>query len=95
MSLEQYITGEEECQNPDFPGYWYWVALPYTTQPTMFGDDVSPKDDVDDVTCWCALEFGIPQAPGHRIQRRWRKSGFTTFHFRERKDRDWFLLRWS
>ena len=95
MNLETVITGEEECANPDFPGYWYWAALPYTVKPSLFGDDVFPDDDIDGVVIWCAKHFGIPQSPGHKIKRRWRKSGFTTFHFREEKDRDWFLMRWS
>lgn len=92
--FDKVEIGEGEVE-VDFPGYWYWAVLPYTIQPTIFGDDVFPEDDIDDVICWCAIHFGAPQSPGHKIERRWRKSGFTTFHFRDVKDRDWFLLRWS
>jgi hypothetical protein len=92
MSLETVIIGEEDCENPAFPGYWYWAALPYTIQPTIFGDDIFPDVDIDDVVCWCTYQFGRPQGTPEFCdleERRWRKSGFTTFHFRNEKDRDW------
>lgn len=95
MDVEPYNTGEGEVIGDNFPGYWYWVSFPHKIFPTMFGDYRYTDNNIDEIICWCAQQFGIPQAPGHRIQRRWRRTGFTTFHFREKKDRDWFILRWT
>lgn len=93
--MPQYVEIGEETIEKDFPGHWYWARLPYDIRPTIFGDDVYPRDHIDGVVLWCAAQFGAPQSPEHRIERRWRKSGFTTFHFRKVEDRTWFLLRWS
>lgn len=94
-NLGDLIIGEDDCISPDFPGYWYWVSLPFEVKPTLFGDDIFPDHNIDGVVLWCAAQFGPPQSPKHEIKRRWRKSGITVFHFREKKDRDWFLMRWS
>lgn len=95
-NMDPFITGEGAVAGTDFPGYWYWVSIPHKILPTMFGDELYTDNNIDEIIRWCSQQFGIPQAPGHRIQRRWHRTGlFATFHFREKKDRDWFILRWT
>ena len=91
---EAMQTGEGEVIY-DFPGYWYWAALPFTTDPDYENLKFTNTDDAQEVYKWCSLTFGIPQAANHKIQRKWRRSDATTFHFRSQKDRDWFIMRWS
>lgn len=90
----EYFIGEDESPN-DFPGKWYWIAIPWVWPVDHITEATLPNGELIDAPyTWCCHTFGIPQAPNHRIQRKWRRSGHTTYHFREEKHRDWFLLRW-
>lgn len=50
----------------------------------------SSTNDINEVLKWCENHYGPPAL----ITGRWMPLEFT-IQFKEKKDRDWFILRWG
>jgi hypothetical protein len=77
-------------------GYWS-VDVFYTTtdQGSLFNDwagfeEPFPENVYHDIKNWCEKTFKTWLYP-----RRVKRMSYTQFHFKSKKDLDWFILHWS
>ncbi len=73
-------------QQPDWRIKTAWLVAAFMT----------PKENRKEITKWCYKTYGAPGMNTFTKQTRWKDSiQYGEVYFRDEKDLEWFVLRWS
>lgn len=70
---------------------FYWVKVPYDPFEIFLSSYNEQTDTIKKMVNWCTESFGSST----EVDPRWVLYNEHTFCFKERRHRDWFLLKWS
>ena len=70
---------------------FYWVRVPYNPFEIFFESYEVQNDLIKKMSKWCTETFGDSTSANPP----WVLYNECTFCFRDRKHRDWFLLKWG